>query len=784
MQALADVLMDLGDAEQARPLMNRVYWLRMQQLGEDDPATLLAMERLAAATAALSADPDHDGMLDLYDALGEGESAFERNAEIMGLNHPQAIRSMVTLAAIQSEVDRWSDEMELFRSADKLGFLGLLQSRAVMGEDHPDTLRAASTLASIRLAQPAYLGRQALEPAREAVRIFARRRDTMLTGPAGEAQRLRDIRNQRELYANLADALWQHAEYDARQQLRMQRGQQRQAFGDLESLEEFRPEAFAALQDAMSGSTDRAIAEAAARRTVSAADAELGALVARRQQLSDEWGMIDGRLTDMLGASADPAMRDQLRTRQAALADEIAALDSRLQQEAPEYFAFVRASALSEHDAQRLMGPDEAMLLAVPTGNGTHAMLVTNEGIFWNRADMTEAEVDAAVQRLLWDVGATVEVDVDQSIAWSREGEGAYPFDRGTAHRLYSQIIAPLAHLLEGKRHLFVAAGGSLSSLPFAMLVAKEPQGADGDPAALRATRWFGDDHALIQIPSIQSLQLQRALAQSRGMAASGRELVGFGDPALEGQAVTRGGGAGLRGSATIRGGGASSSDAYAITRSLAGVALVDADALRSMARLPGTSREIAALGSFFDEDEVSLFLGAQATETALKSQDLSDARIIALATHALVAGELDGISEPGLVLTPPEMASARDDGYLSASEVAQLRLNAEWVILSACNTAAGDGSAGAPGLSGLARSFFYAGARNLLASHWPVRDDVAARITVRTVEMMRQDRALSRAQALQRAMQEIRNDASQDSASDTLAHPNAWAPFTLIGDL
>ncbi len=134
-------------------------------------------------------------------------------------------------------------------------------------------------------------------------------------------------------------------------------------------------------------------------------------------------------------------------------------------------------------------------------------------------------------------------------------------------------------------------------------------------------------------------------------------------------------------------------------------------------------------------------------------------------------------------MFTPPAAPTEADDGLLTASEVAGLKLDADWVILSACNTAAGDGSEGAPGLSGLARAFFYAGARNLLASHWPVRDDVAARMTVRTIEIARDNPNLSRAEAFAQAMREIRNDASQDSDSDMLAHPNAWAPFTLIGD-
>src|SRR5262245_66451196 len=79
-------------------------------------------------------------------------------------------------------------------------------------------------------------------------------------------------------------------------------------------------------------------------------------------------------------------------------------------------------------------------------------------------------------------------------------------------------------------------------------------------------------------------------------------------------------------------------------------------------------------------------------------------------------------IAEPALLLTPPNQPSEEDDGLLTASEAALLKLDADWVVLSACNTAAGDGNAtGAEALSGLARAFFYAGARALRVSHWAV---------------------------------------------------------------
>src|SRR5690606_35838135 len=118
--------------------------------------------------------------------------------------------------------------------------------------------------------------------------------------------------------------------------------------------------------------------------------------------------------------------------------------------------------------------------------------------------------------------------------------------------------------------------------------------------------------------------------------------------------------------------------------------------------------------------------------------------------THGLVSGELEGLTEPAIVLTQPEVASATDDGLLLASEVTTLRLDADWVILSACNTASSDG--GGEALSGLARAFFYAGARALMVSHWPVNSDSAVRLASGAVSALAEDPAIGRAEALRRA--------------------------------
>ena len=108
------------------------------------------------------------------------------------------------------------------------------------------------------------------------------------------------------------------------------------------------------------------------------------------------------------------------------------------------------------------------------------------------------------------------------------------------------------------------------------------------------------------------------------------------------------------------------------------------------------------------------------ASEEVVKKLDLEKYRIVHFATHALTPGDLDGLDQPALALSAPEKPEGDNDGLLTMGEVLGLKLNADWVILSACNTAAAEG-AGADAISGLGRAFFYAGSRSLLVSHWPV---------------------------------------------------------------
>ena len=187
---------------------------------------------------------------------------------------------------------------------------------------------------------------------------------------------------------------------------------------------------------------------------------------------------------------------------------------------------------------------------------------------------------------------------------------------------------------------------------------------------------------------------------------------------------------------------------------------------------------ELKAVAQALGAPATDLHLGRDASVTTVKHAPLANYRIVYFATHGLVAGDIKGMAEPALVLTLPAQPTPDDNGLLTASEAAQLKLDADWVVLSACNTVAGE-KPGAEALSGLARAFFYAGARALLVSHWSIASEAATRLTTSTFTAMKGDPALGRAEGLRRAMLDYLGDRS----SPENAFPAIWGPFSVIGE-
>lgn len=329
--------------------------------------------------------------------------------------------------------------------------------------------------------------------------------------------------------------------------------------------------------------------------------------------------------------------------------------------------------------------------------------------------------ITVAVTRdgLAWSASAAPRSHIDDLVRRLRasidagRADPARRFDLADARELYTILVPPaLEAVVRGHRHLLYYASGALATLPPALLVAAPIQ-------PRTRTQWLIRSHSISILPALSP-------AVDR-VARASDSFLGIGAPSLDRAAAT-------------------------------------------LAPLPGARGELEAMAAAFAPGNRRVLTGAAATKASLAALPLQRYGVIAFATHGLLSDGLPGLTEPALVLTP----QAGDDGLLTASEVANLKLDADWVILSACDTASGsDAQSGS--YSGLTRAFMEAGARALIVSHWPVRDDAARRLTVATLRATRA--GVDRPTALQHAMIALLDDRHVSGAAD----PAIWAPFVLV---
>jgi CHAT domain-containing protein len=310
---------------------------------------------------------------------------------------------------------------------------------------------------------------------------------------------------------------------------------------------------------------------------------------------------------------------------------------------------------------------------------------------------------------------------------------------------------------------------------------------ASGDQ---RSAVWLIRDHALTVLPAVSSLKTLRRVARP---GAASKPMIGFGNPLLDGDQKHPKFGAYYKELAQrARDKQHCPETAWQRVAALVGLrrgvtpvqthgGLADVDFLRKQAPLPETADELCAVARDVQADSAAIYLGARATEREVKllgeNGQLAQYRIVHFATHGALAGQVAGNSEPGLLLTSPAEPSETDDGYLTASEIAGLKLDADWVILSACNTAAG-GAQGAEALSGLARAFIYAQARALLVSHWEVNSAATVQLITGGMSRLAANKSIGRAEALRLSMLAL-----IDKGEPLEAHPAFWAPFVVVGE-
>ncbi len=502
---------------------------------------------------------------------------------------------------------------------------------------------------------------------------------------------------------------------------------------------------FRTAQYAQSSSAAEALAGMAAR-FASGTDA-LAKLIRERQDAVEQWKALDGAMVDTLGRATDAhnqAVEKDLRADLAAATQHIQALDGQIGHDFPGYAELSDPQPASLESVQSFLAPDEALLFYIVGAKKSWLWAV-------RKSDANVFDIALDARELATEVKA-LRANLDPTV-----NRDLRPYPAKQAFALYQKILAPATPLLAGVHHVMIVPDAALESLPVGVLVTKAPASDPKELADHRDLAWFARDYAITVLPGVSSL---RALRQFASASKATLPFLGIGDPLLKGDSGATRGVANL---ADLFKGG-----------------LADTDKLRLLPRLPETADEIRSVAAALGAPASSLYLEERASEPLLDKADLARFRVIEFATHGLMSGDITGLAEPALVLTPPASPSSDNDGLLTASKIARLKLDADWVVLSACNTAAGDGTPGADGLSGLAKAFFYAGSRALLVSNWPIASKAAVKLTTGAVGALAKEPAIGRAEALRRSEMALLDDKTLPAA---FAHPSIWGPFTLAGE-
>lgn len=495
--------------------------------------------------------------------------------------------------------------------------------------------------------------------------------------------------------------------------------------------------------------------EQSQRRMVAALFSKLNATLAQEDRLRRETQTPEFKALPEHGRKAHAArlsaVREQIKAHQLDVTTARTVLINQrmaIAQQFPAYADLVTPSTLKPEQLRGLLGAGEALLVIHPTDTATLAWLVVpggRGGFHASRLTQTDLTLRVADLRKQLDLGSAPPVSTS-----------APPTDGFYA--LYRDLVQPLEPQLQGVRSLIIATDGPLASLPLAALLTKAPQG-NVEPA------WLVRQMAITQLPSSSALQ---ALRRGASPPAAAKALLGFGDPLFKldpGQMVAP---PAAPGAPRLVGGKV----AATATRYDAELGFSYAN----MPALPETRTELLAVAEALGADaKTDLVLGAQATRRAVLDANLLDRRVVAFATHGLMPGELPGVSKPALAMAAT--SDGRESPLLDLDDVLGLRLNAQWVLLSACNTAAGE--QGGASMSGLVRGFFFAGARSVLATHWAVESDSAAALSAATFKAMAKG-GVSRSEGLRQA-QLAMIDGSQGEGQ--WRHPFFWAPYALFGD-
>jgi tetratricopeptide (TPR) repeat protein/CHAT domain-containing protein len=756
---LATLLQQTNRSADAEPLFRRALTLGERSLGPEHPKVSLRLGNLAELLRASGRETEAEPLL--RRALAIDEKSY-------GDQHPRVASSLNGLGGLLKDTEGAAAAEPLLRRA-------LTIDEQSYGAQHPHVARDLHNLAVLRAMAGDWVDAERL--LQRATPIWIGRAGGPNPGTPDDALKgtLRQNTDPLRLHAlalSHADAAHPGA----------------------------REAAFEIAQWALQSEAAEALAQMSAR--LAKGEGPLVTLVRKRQDLLAQRRRADKRLLAAVG-TADANGASTLRAAIASYDADMRSIDAELAHKFPDYASFANPKPLTIAEVQALLGPEEALILFLDVKQlgrlpeQTLVWALTRKTASWHRTPLGPRALADAVLALRcgldgsnWQDGGGADkcgqllAELDPQATQSGQGAGMLPFSLTRAHELYAHLFGPIQHVIRGK-HLIIVPSGPLMSLPFSVLVTEPPKATLSEGlAAYRRAAWLGTRQAISMLPAVASLA---ALRRHAKRSAAPDPFLGYGDPTLVGvpgcprvpipeacpdEKSSR--------APSVPVASRSAKAARSIARDLpeGGATLSE---VRKLCPLPDTAHELKCVARSLGAKADAIVLGTSMTETAVKTAALSRYRVVHFATHGLLAGEVAQLgaarAEPALVLSPPEQPTEDDDGLLTASEVAGLKLDADWVVLSACNTAAGE-EVGGEALSGLARAFFYAGARALLVSHWPVDSYAATMLTSHTFAELRKSPGLGRAEAFRRAMLALLSDDRRPWA----AHPAIWAPFAVVG--
>ena len=539
-------------------------------------------------------------------------------------------------------------------------------------------------------------------------------------------------------------------------------------------------------------SVQSAIAASSAR--AASGDAALNDLIRQTQDTDQQLAAMSDMLRQTL--SAPPDQQDQaglqsLRRDIGQLQQARKTLRAEIERRFPQYDQLINPKPVGIAQAREKLGNGDTLIVTYFNGGKGYVWAVPQQG------DVTFAQTalpEVEIARLVDDIYKAVNSNASSL-------EEIPPFNVADANKLYTALLDPVAKAWQGSKNLIVIPDGALGRLPFSMLVTKpvaQPQESGGALrfAGYRDVPFLIRDVAVTHVPSVAAFV---SLRSEPAGAADRKPFIGFGDPMFSAEQAEM---AQRRDDEMKKAQLAqqlkeemkkveqkvqlASADVGVRMRAAPKTQDMDSAELAQLPRLPDTAQEVReiarALGADVDKDVI---LGANASEKTVRTMRLDDRRVVMFATHGLMAGELNGLSEPALALSSPEVPGVEGDGLLTVEKILSLKLDADWVVLSACNTAAGEGGS-AEAVSGLGRAFFYAGARALLVTHWPVETTSARELTTDLFRRQAASADLGRSAALREAMMNMIDKGERSDGGRALfayAHPLFWASFALIGD-